>query len=92
MPNYIRPKVIGACVFFTVALARRSSDLPVREVDRVRAVASNARMHRYFQIDTFVILRDHIHANWTLPAGDRNFALRWAAIKAQFSMEMGRAG
>ena len=47
---------------------------------------------RPFQIDAFVILPDHLHAIWTLPGGDHDFSTRWGAIKAQFSMAMGRAG
>lgn len=92
MPHYIRPKITGACVFFTVVLARRGSDLLVREMDRLRAAVRDVRMRRPFQIDAFVILPDHIHAIWTLPAGDCHYALRWAAIKAQFSIDTGRAG
>jgi putative transposase len=30
MPNYVRPRVTGARIFFTVALAERGSDLLVR--------------------------------------------------------------
>jgi putative transposase len=36
-------------------------------------------------IDAIVILPDHLHAVWTLPDGDRDFALRWRLIKAAFS-------
>lgn len=92
MPQYIRPRITGACVFFTVVLACRGGDLLLREVDRLRAAVRDAQMRRPFQIDAFVILPDHLHAIWTLPLGDRQYGLRWAAIKAQFSMGMGRAG
>ena len=36
MPNYRRPKVTGATIFFTVALARRGSTLLVDEIDALR--------------------------------------------------------
>ena len=39
MSAYLRPRVPGASVFFTVALAERGSDLLVREVARLREVA-----------------------------------------------------
>ena len=92
MPNYIRPKVDAASIFFTVALARRGDDLLVREVQRLRAAVAGVARARPFRIDAFVVLPDHLHAVWTLPAGDRDFSVRWSSIKAQFSMDMGRAG
>ena len=35
-----------------------------------------------------VVLPDHVHAIWTLPAGDCNYPLRWALIKAGFSRRL----
>jgi putative transposase len=32
-----------------------------------------------------VVLPDHLHAVWTLPQGDADFATRWMLIKARFS-------
>lgn len=37
MSDYIRPRVPGASVFFTVALADRGARLLVEEIDRLRA-------------------------------------------------------
>ena len=92
MPTYIRPRVAGAAVFFTVALADRRSDLLVRQVDRLRDAVRRVRADRPFGIDAWVVLPDHLHAVWTLPAGDKDFSTRWGAIKAQFSMSVRRAG
>lgn len=86
MPNYIRPKVAGASVFFTVALQDRGGDLLVREVGRLREAVSRTRAERPFGIDAWVVLPDHLHAVWRLPAGDRDFSTRWRLIKARFSM------
>jgi putative transposase len=33
-----------------------------------------------------VILPDHLHAIWTLPDGDADFALRWRLIQSGFRM------
>jgi putative transposase len=85
MSAYIRPKVTGACVFFTVALARRDSSLLVRDVALLRTAVRQTRAERPFGIDAFVVLPDHIHAIWTLPAGDRDYGVRWGAIKARFT-------
>ncbi len=85
MPNYRRPKVPGATIFFTVALADRGSDLLVREVGALREAVRATRAERPFAIDAWVVLPDHLHAVWTLPAGDRDFSTRWRLIKTRFS-------
>ncbi len=84
MSSYVRPQVTGATVFFTVALAQRGSDLLVREVAELREAVRATRAERPFVIDAWVVLPDHLHAVWTLPAGDRDFGVRWGAIKARF--------
>jgi putative transposase len=92
MPNNLRPRLPGARVFFTVALADRGSDVLVREAGRLREAVREVRAERPFGIDAWVVLPDHMHAVWTLPEADADFSTRWAAIKARFSMAMGRAG
>jgi len=92
MPRYIRPRVPGAKIFFTVALADRGSDVLVRDVDRLRKSVRVARAERPFWVDAWVVLPDHLHAVWTLPEGDRDFSTRWGAIKGRFSQSMRRAG
>ena len=39
-------------------------------------------------IDAIVILPDHLHAIWTLPQGDSDFATRWRLIKSTFSRSL----
>jgi putative transposase len=92
MPNYRRPRVPGATIFFTVALAERGSRLLVEEITRLRAAVAATRTERPFAIDAWVVLPDHMHCVWTLPSGDRDFSRRWGAIKARFSGSMRRAG
>ena len=36
-------------------------------------------------MDAIVILPDHLHAIWTMPPGDADFATHWRLIKATFS-------
>jgi putative transposase len=38
-----------------------------------------------FKIEAIVILPDHLHCLWTLPAGDADFSTRWRLIKSYFS-------
>lgn len=92
MSNYRRPKHSGACVFFTVNLADRASDLLVREVEVLRRAVMQTRRERPFEIDAWVVLPDHMHCVWTLPEGDADFSTRMGAIKARFSMDVRRAG
>ena len=85
MPDYRRPRLPGALIFFTVALADRRSDLLVREVARLRAAVGAVRRERPFGIKAWVILPDHLHAVWRMPEGDADYSVRWAAIKTGFT-------
>lgn len=95
MPKYRRPKITGACVFFTVKLAQPGSALLTDEVDRLREAVRQTRKERPFAIDAWVVMPDHLHCVWTLPAGDRDFSTRWGAIKSRFTRSLrddGRVG
>lgn len=92
MSNYLRPKVSGATVFFTVALAQRGSSMLVDEITQLREAVRLTKSERPFEINAWVVLPDHLHAVWTLPAGDADFSTRWGAIKARFTMSVRRAG
>jgi putative transposase len=85
MPNYRRPRIPGATIFFTVALAERGSDLLVREIGPLRDALRATLERRPVTIDALVVLPDHLHCVWTLPEGDADFSTRWSAIKARFS-------
>ena len=85
MSTYRRPQVCAASIFFTVALADRQSRLLVDEVARLRWAVAATRMDRPFGIEAWVVLPDHMHCVWTLPANDHDFSTRWRLIKARFS-------
>lgn len=85
MSSYIRPRIPGACIFFTVALAQRGDTLLVDEVDSLRLAVARTKAERPFFINAWVTLPDHLHAVWTLPDGDADYATRWKVIKARFS-------
>jgi len=92
MSRYIRPRIPGATVFFTVNLVDRGADTLVRHVDLLRQAVAVTRARRPFVIDAWVVLPDHIHAMWTLPEGDANFSGRWREIKGRFTMDLRRSG
>jgi putative transposase len=45
-----------------------------------------------FDMPAVVLLPDHLHAIWTLPPGDEDFAGRWAQIKGDFTRAYLAAG
>ena len=92
MSNYRRARVPGATYFFTVNLRDRRSDLLAREVDLLRATVRATHARHPFHIDAWVVLPEHMHCIWTLPAGDLDFAGRWRIIKAAFSRRLSGHG
>ena len=85
MTNYRRARIAGATYFFTVNLADRSRSLLTEHIASLWAAFKDVRVEHPFAIDAIVVLPDHLHAIWTLPPDDSNFALRWRLIKTTFS-------
>ncbi len=54
----------------------------------LRAAFRETRRRHPFTIDAIVVLPDHLHAVWTLPEGDADFATRWRLIKGDFSRRL----
>ena len=92
MSVYVRPRVTGAAVFFTVRLAQPGSDLLVREIALLRETVRKTRAERPFDIEAWVVLPDHMHSIWRLPAGNRGYGRRWGAIKARFMLALKARG
>jgi len=88
MSRYIRPRIPGACIFFTVNLAQRGGRLLVDEIDLLRSAVLATRRERPFHVDAWVILPDHMHCIWTLPEGDSDYSRRWGAIKSRFTRSL----
>src|SRR3954454_16667142 len=85
MTAYRRNAVAGATYFFTVNLADRRRSLLTDNIEPLRAAFRGTRVRHPFTIEAIVLLPDHLHAIWTLPDGDADFAVRWSLIKANFS-------
>lgn len=93
MSAYLRPRVPGACVFFTVNLVDRGADTLVRHVEVLRQAVAVTRAKRPFRIDAWVVLPDHMHCVWTLPEGDADYSVRMGAIKSRFTRALtGKVG
>jgi putative transposase len=85
MPDYRRPSIKGGAFFFTVVLADRSSNLLIEEIDRLRRAYRTVQERRPFETIAVCVLPDHLHALWSLPEHDADFATRWSLIKSGFS-------
>lgn len=85
--RYRRANVAGASYFFTVAAADRRSDLLVKHIDALREALRQVKRTHPLRIDAMV-LPDHLHALWTLPSHDADFATRWMVIRAGFSRKI----
>ncbi|HLQ24482.1 MAG TPA: transposase [Acidiferrobacterales bacterium] len=88
--RYRRANVAGGMYFFTVNLAQRDRTLLTDYADVLRATLRGVKWRYPFHIEAMAILPDHLHAVWTLPAGDADYPLRWSLIKAGFLRHMAK--
>jgi putative transposase len=88
MTSYRRNFIAGGSFFFTVNLADRRLHLLTDHIEGLRAAFRQTRLRHPFTIDAMVVLPDHLHAIWTLPEGDADFAGRWRLIKSTFSRNL----
>ena len=88
MSRYRRAHVPGGAFFFTVAIAGRSSDALVRHIGLLRSAYAAVQKERPFETIAICVLPDHLHAIWSLPADDPDFAIRWNIIKGNFSRRL----
>ncbi len=87
---YRRANTPGSSYFFTVVTYRRQKILCDEQVRNALRVATKAvQSERPFTIDAWVLLPDHLHCLWTLPAGDADFSMRWGLIKRRVSLVCG---
>src|SRR6185437_4154379 len=85
MTDYRRNFIAGGAFFLTVNLAERRLALLTTHIDELRAAFRETRARHPFTIEAIVVLPDHLHAVWTLPEGEADFATRWRLIKSAFS-------
>lgn len=90
MSHYRRANASGGTYFFTVVTYRRQTFLCDDDVrSALRAAIQYVREQYPFQIDAWVLLPDHLHCLWTLPADDADFSLRWSLIKRRVTRTCG---
>lgn len=88
MPDYKRLYHPGGQYFLTLVTTGRSPILtePAATAFLRRAI-EDSRAQRPFEITAMVLLPDHLHMIWTMPAGDADFSSRVSRIKAAFTRD-----
>jgi putative transposase len=84
--QYRRTRAHGGTYFFTVVthLRRRFLCEP-GNVAILREAFRSVMAEHPVQMDAIVVLPDHMHAVWTLPANDCDYSTRWRLVKTYFS-------
>lgn len=85
MRHYIRSRA-GQVFFFTVVTHERREILTT-DLGRtaLRTAIRTVRADHPFRITAVVLLPDHLHTVWELPADDADYSLRWRLIKSYFT-------
>jgi putative transposase len=74
----------GELYFFTLSALGKQPLFSERRVrDALRGAIHEVRQELPFAIKAWVLIPDHLHCIWSLPAGDHEFQLRWAQVKAR---------
>ena len=82
MSQYRRTRIPGGTYFFTVVtFERRPFFADPTNVAHLREAFRTVKAARPFEMEAVVILPDHLHCLWRLPAGDDDFSGRWREIK-----------
>ena len=77
----------GGTFFFTVVTHQRRPLLTSAAArDVLRIAMQQVKTTRPFRIEASVLMPDHLHCIWTLPADDTDFSTRWRLIKAKFTI------
>jgi putative transposase len=86
MSEYRRAVIHGGTYFFTVVTHQRRGSLtsPLAR-QSLRRAFFETRQRYPFSVEAIVLLPDHIHCIWTLPADDADYSTRWRLIKARFT-------
>ncbi len=85
MANYRRARE-GHTYFFTVVTYRRQAILCLDESRSILREAIIKVRERYpFTVEAWVLLPEHLHCIWQLPEGDKDYSVRWALIKKEFT-------
>ncbi|MDR3573923.1 MAG: transposase [Anaerolineaceae bacterium] len=84
--DYRRAFAPGGTFFFTVVSYRRRPIFSSPQAVEVLRSAFRSTIHKMpFTVVASVILPDHMHFIWTLPAESSDYSTRWKLIKGEFT-------
>ncbi len=93
MSWYRRWRQAGGLFFFTVVTYRRR---PILTTDAGRKALRDAIQgtiaERPWKMVAIVLLPDHLHCLWQLPAGDDDYSTRWRIVKSRFTRSLLESG
>jgi putative transposase len=93
VPNYRRPHIPGATLFLTiVTYQRRPLFREEDNVDRLRSALSEVKAEMPFEVSAAVVLPDHMHFLWSLPAGEDGTSARVGKMKLLFTRSLRGVG
>jgi putative transposase len=92
MSNYRRPHVSEGTYFITQVTYQRDKWL-CSDIGRkgLREAIEKAKEKYPFSIEAFVLLPNHFHCLWTLPADDSDLSVRLRLIKTYVTKHYGQA-
>lgn len=88
MVQYRRNFLPGGTYFFTLTLHNRKANYLTEHIDLLRSAMKKVQQKMPFSIIAIIVLPEHLHAIWKLPAGDSNYAVRWRLIKSYFTQSL----
>jgi len=89
MPNYRRARAPGGTFFFTLVTQQRAPLLVGKtNLERLRHALRVVQEDQPFDIVAAVVLPDHLHFVWSLPAGDGDFSKRIGRLKVLFGRSL----
>ncbi len=86
--SYRRIYQPGGIYFFTLVLADRSQDSLTRHIDLLRSALLEEKHNHPFALLAWVVLPDHLHMLWRLPADDSDYPNRLRRFKARFARQL----
>ena len=93
MSRYVRARQAGGIWFFTLVTAERRRWLGTEVgLEAFRSSYRAVVADQPFETPAMVVLPDHLHCIWRLPADDGDFSGRWQRIKRRTTEAMRRQG
>lgn len=86
--SYRRLYIPGGSYFFTLVLEDRRQDTLTRHIAALRQALLSEKQRHPFALLAWVVLPDHLHMLWRLPAGDDDYSNRIRRFKSNFSRQL----